>query len=49
MDYDDDRELRALMLERHALEFLLANDGMEGAALDALAFIAGADATSVAG
>jgi hypothetical protein len=67
MDYDDDRELRDVMLERQALEFLLAhacetllfyadranyndcNDGMEAAALDALAFIAGADAVSVAG
>jgi hypothetical protein len=65
--YDDDRELRDLMLERQALEFLLAHacetllfyadrgnynasdDGMEDAALDALAFIAGADAASVAG
>jgi len=62
-----DRELRRVMLERQALEFLLAHacetllfyadranynapdDGMEAAALDALAFIAGADAASVAG
>jgi hypothetical protein len=62
-----DRDLRELMLERQALEFLLAHacetllfyadrgnynaadDGLEGAALDALAFIAGADAASVAG
>jgi len=65
--YDDDRELRDVMLERRALEFLLAHacetllfyadranynaadDGMEAAALDALVFIAGADAASVAG
>jgi hypothetical protein len=65
--YDDDRELRDVMLERRALEFLLAHacetllfyadrsnynaadDGMEAAAMDALAFIAGADAASVAG
>ena len=66
--YDDhDSELRDVMLERRALEFLLAHacetllfyadrgnynaadDGMEAAALDALAFIAGADAASVAG
>jgi hypothetical protein len=65
--YDDDHELRSVMLERQALEFLLAHacetllfyadrgnynsadDGMEAAALDALAFIAGADAASVAG
>ena len=66
--YDDhDSELRDVMLERRALEFLLAHacetllfyadrgnynaadDGMEAAALDALAFIAGADASSVAG
>ncbi|HEX6654438.1 MAG TPA: hypothetical protein VF072_16950 [Thermoleophilaceae bacterium] len=66
--YDDhDSDLREVMLERRALEFLLAHacetllfyadrgnynaadDGMEGAALDTLAFIAGADATSVAG
>jgi hypothetical protein len=66
--YDDhDSELRDVMLERRALEFLLAHacetllfyadrgnynvadDGLEGAALDALAFIAGADAASVAG
>ena len=64
---DDDREFRELLLERQALEFLLAHacetllfyadsgnynaadDGMEGAALDALAFIAGADAASVRG
>ena len=66
-DHDDDRELRSVMLERQALEFLLAHacetllfyadrgnynaadNGMEAAALDALAFIAGADAASVAG
>jgi hypothetical protein len=66
--YDDhDHALRSVMLERQALEFLLAHacetllfyadrgnynsadDGMEAAALDALAFIAGADAASVAG
>ena len=66
--YDDhDSELRDVMLERRALEFLIAHacetllfyadrgnynvadDGLEGAALDALAFIAGADAASVAG
>jgi hypothetical protein len=66
--YDDhDSELRDVMLERRALEFLLAHacetllfyadrgnynvadDGLEGAALDALAFIAGADAASMAG
>ena len=66
--YDDhDSELRDVMLERRALEFLLAHacetllfyadrgnynaadDGLEAAALDALAFIAGADAASVAG
>lgn len=66
--YDDhDSEHRDVMLERRALEFLLAHacetllfyadrgnynvadDGLEGAALDALAFIAGADAASVAG
>jgi hypothetical protein len=66
--YDDrERDPRDLMLERRALEFLLAHacetllfyadrgnynaadDGMEAAALDALAFIAGADAASVAG
>jgi hypothetical protein len=65
--YDDDHELRSVMLERQALEFLLAHacetllfyadrgnynsadDGLEAAALDALAFIAGADAASVAG
>jgi hypothetical protein len=66
--YDDhDSELRDVMLERRALEFLLAHacetllfyadrgnynvadDGLESAALDALAFIAGADAASVAG
>jgi hypothetical protein len=65
--HDDDRQLRSLMLERQALEFLLAHacetllfyadrgnynaadDGMEAAALDALVFIAGADAASVAG
>jgi hypothetical protein len=65
--HDEDRELRDVMLERQALEFLLAHacetllfyadrgnynagdDGMEAAALDALAFIAGADAASVTG
>jgi hypothetical protein len=65
--HEDDQEMRDLMLERQALEFLLAHacetllfyadsgnynaadDGMEAAALDALAFIAGADAASVAG
>jgi hypothetical protein len=65
--YDEDRQLRDLMLEREALEFLLAHacetllfyadrdnynsaeDGMEAAALDALVFIAGADAASVSG
>ena len=65
--YEDDRELRDVMLERRALEFLLAHacetllfyadrgnynaadDGMEEAAVDALVFIAGADATSVRG
>ena len=65
--YEDDQEMRGLMLERQALEFLLAHacetllfyadrgnynaadDGMEAAALDALVFIAGADAASVAG
>ena len=64
---DDDREFRDLLLERQALEFLLAHacetllfyadtdnynsadDGMEAAALDALVFIAGADAASVSG
>ena len=64
---DQDQDLRAVMLERQALEFLLAHacetllfyadrgnynaadDGMEAAALDALAFIAGADAASVSG
>jgi hypothetical protein len=58
-------QLRGLLLERKALEFLLAHacetllfyadrgnynaadDGMEDAAMDALVFIAGADATSV--
>jgi hypothetical protein len=66
-DFDNDHDLRGLLLERQALEFLLAHacetllfyadrgnynaadDGMEAAALDALAFIAGADAASVAG
>jgi hypothetical protein len=61
------RELRDVMLEREALEFLLAHacetllfyadrsnyraadDGLEAPALDALVFIAGADAASVAG
>ena len=65
--HENGRDLRALMLERQALEFLLAHacetllfyadrgnynaadDGMEAAALHALAFIAGADAASVAG
>lgn len=65
--YEDDCEFRDLLLERRALEFLLAHacetllfyadrgnynaadDGMEGAALDAIAFIAGADAASVRG
>jgi hypothetical protein len=75
--HDQDPELRDLLLERRALEFLLAHacetllfyadrgnynaaddgmeeaaaadDGMEEAALDALAFIAGADAASVRG
>lgn len=65
--HDNGRALRALMLERQALEFLLAHacetllfyadrgnynsadDGMEEAALDALVFIAGADAASVRG
>jgi hypothetical protein len=64
---DHQTEIRELMLERQALEFLLAHacetllfyaeranynaadDGMEAAALDALTFIAGADAASVAG
>jgi hypothetical protein len=63
--YEQDHELRELMLERQALEFLLAHacetllfyaersnynaadDGMEAAAMDALVFIAGADAASV--
>ena len=65
--YDQDRELQDVMLERRALEFLLAHacetllfyadrgnytaadDGMEEAAVDALVFIAGADAASVRG
>jgi hypothetical protein len=65
--YDDDSELRDVMLERQALEFLLAHacetllfyadranynaadDGMEAPAIDALVFIAGADAASVTG
>jgi hypothetical protein len=65
--YEEDEDLRGLMLERQALEFLLAHacetllfyadrsnynasdDGMEAAALDALTFIAGADAASAAG
>jgi len=65
--YEDDREFRDLLLERQALEFLLAHacetllfyadrgnfnaadDGMEEAAMDALIFIAGADAASVRG
>jgi hypothetical protein len=64
---DEDRELRDVMLERQALEFLLAHacetllfyadranynaadDGLEGAAMYALVFIAGADAASVRG
>jgi len=64
---DEDRERRDVMLERQALEFLLAHacetllfyadranynaadDGLEGAAIDALVFIAGADAASVRG
>lgn len=63
--YEQDHELRDVMLERRALEFLLAHacetllfyadranynaadDGMEDAAVDALVFIAGADAASV--
>jgi hypothetical protein len=67
MHEDHDTDLRGVMLERKALEFLLAHacetllfyadrgnynaadDGMEAAALDTLTFIAGADATSVAG
>ena len=65
--YEEDREFRDLMLERQALEFLLAHacetllfyadrgnynavdDGLEAAAMDALVFIAGADAASVRG
>jgi len=65
--YEDDREFRDLLLERQALEFLLAHacetllfyadrgnynapdDGLEEAAMDALVFIAGADAPSVRG
>jgi hypothetical protein len=65
--YEEDRELRDVMLERRALEFLLAHacetllfyadrgnynaadDGLEDAAIDALTFIAGADASSVRG
>ena len=65
--HEGDADLRDLMLERRALEFLLAHacetllfyadrdnynsadDGMEEAAMDALAFIAGADAASVKG
>jgi hypothetical protein len=65
--YDQDCEFRDLLLERRALEFLLAHacetllfyadrgnynaadDGMEEAAMDAIAFIAGADAASVRG
>jgi hypothetical protein len=60
-----DPQFRGLLLERKALEFLLAHacetllfyadrgnynaadDGMEDAAMDALVFIAGADAPSV--
>jgi hypothetical protein len=62
---DHDPRYRELLLEREALEFLLAHacetllfyaehgnynaadDGMEEAAMDALVFIAGADAMSV--
>jgi hypothetical protein len=62
---DHEPHYRDLLLEREALEFLLAHacetllfyaergnynaadDGMEEAALDALVFIAGADAMSV--
>jgi hypothetical protein len=65
--FEEDRELRDLMLERRALEFLLAHacetllfyadranynaadDGMEEPAMEALVFIAGADAASVQG
>jgi hypothetical protein len=65
--HDQDTESRDLILERRALEFLLAyacetllfyadggnynaaDDGMEDAAMDALVFIAGADAASVRG
>jgi hypothetical protein len=62
---DNPAQLRDVMLERQALEFLLAHaceallfyadrgnynsadDGMEDAAMDALLFIAGADAASI--
>jgi hypothetical protein len=65
--YEEDREFRDVLLERQALEFLLAHacetllfyadrsnynaadDGMEAAAMDALVFIAGADAASLRG
>jgi hypothetical protein len=65
--FEEDRELRDVMLERRALEFLLAHacetllfyadranynaadDGMEEPAMEALVFIAGADAASVQG
>jgi len=65
--YEHDPALRELLLERQALEFLLAHacetllfyadrenynaadDGIEEAAMDALVFIAGADAASVRG
>jgi hypothetical protein len=65
--YDEDSEFRDLLLERRALEFLLAHacetllfyadrgnynaadDGMEDAAMDVIAFIAGANAASVRG
>jgi hypothetical protein len=65
--FEENRELRDLMLERRALEFLLAHacetllfyadranynaadDGMEEPAMEALVFIAGADAASVQG
>jgi len=62
---ENDTQLRDVLLERQALEFLLAHaceallfyadrgnyneadDGMEDAAMDALCFIAGADAESI--
>jgi hypothetical protein len=65
--FEEDRELRDVMLERRALEFLLAHacetllfyadrsnynaadDGMDEPAMEALVFIAGADAASVQG